>query len=289
MRLYTFDDLRVGASSNDHGLVDVTGLLEIGTSPHQRMSSLIADWTRLREPVAAAVAGGPELSLQDVTLRAPIPSPTLVLAAPVNYRRHQREMGGPDGVYAGQPIHTIETYAGFVKASSSVIGPDEAILLPVGDRRFDHEGEVGVVIGATATGVSRYRALDYVFGYVPLLDITMRGSEDRSYRKSFDTFTPIGPAIVTADEVADPSDISFNLTVNGALRQQANTKDLIYDIPRLVEFYSNVMTLHPGDVIATGTPEGVGELTPGDEVVLTLKQIGRLRMTVQARPASSVE
>jgi 2-keto-4-pentenoate hydratase/2-oxohepta-3-ene-1,7-dioic acid hydratase in catechol pathway len=120
---------------------------------------------------------------------------------------------------------------------------------------------------------------------VPLLDMTLRGAEDRSYRKSFDTFTPIGPAIVTADEVGDPGALDFELTVNGELRQRANTRDLIYDVPRLVELYSEAMTLEPGDLIATGTPEGVGPIEPGDEVVLTIPAVGRLTMPVRARGA----
>jgi 2-keto-4-pentenoate hydratase/2-oxohepta-3-ene-1,7-dioic acid hydratase in catechol pathway len=150
----------------------------------------------------------------------------------------------------------------------------------VSGRRVDHEAELGVVIGRTAARVGRDQAVEHVFGYVPLLDITMRGDEDRSYRKSFDTFTPIGPAIVTADEVPDPGMLDIELTVNGELRQRANTRDLIYDVPRLVEFYSAAMTLEPGDVIATGTPAGVGPLSPGDEIVLDIGTVGRLSMRV---------
>jgi 2-keto-4-pentenoate hydratase/2-oxohepta-3-ene-1,7-dioic acid hydratase in catechol pathway len=192
-------------------------------------------------------------------------------------------MGGDAGVYSGATIKDISTYAGFVKASTSIAGPDGAIEKPFPDRRMDHEAELGVVIGPRASRVGRANALDHVFGYVPLLDITLRGEEDRSYRKSFDTFTPIGPAIVTADEVADPGALDIELTVNGEPRQKANTRDLIYDVPRLIELYSEAMTLEPGDVIATGTPEGVGPLEPGDEVVLTIESVGRLTMPVRAR------
>jgi 2-keto-4-pentenoate hydratase/2-oxohepta-3-ene-1,7-dioic acid hydratase in catechol pathway len=279
VRLYCFDEHRIGVGTGADALVDVTSLVA-DVVPESRMAALIAAWQRLRGSLQDASTSGIALALDRVTLRAPLPAPRNVIAAPVNYRRHQEEMGGVGGVYTGAEIQTIETYAGFIKASSSVIGPDEAIRLPFPDRRFDHEAEVGVVIGARAASVSRGRALDHVFGYVPLLDITMRGSEDRSYRKSFDTFTPIGPAIVTADEVPDPAAIDFALTVGGELRQRANTRDLIYDIPRLVELYSAGMALEPGDLIATGTPEGVGQITPGDEVVLSLEGIGRLVMQV---------
>jgi 2-keto-4-pentenoate hydratase/2-oxohepta-3-ene-1,7-dioic acid hydratase in catechol pathway len=280
VRLYCFDDLRIGVGAGTDALVDVTSLVG-DVAPPSRMAALIAAWPQLRGQLEVASTGPCALPLDGVTIRAPLPAPRNVIAAPVNYRRHQEEMGGVDGVYTGAEIETIETYAGFVKASSSVAGPDTPIRLPFPDRRFDHEAEVGVVIGARAASVTREHALDHVFGYVPLLDITMRGSEDRSYRKSFDTFTPIGPAIVTADEVPDPGAIGFELTVSGELRQRANTRDLIYDIPRLIELYSAAIALEPGDLIATGTPEGVGQITPGDEVVLSLEGIGRLAMHVE--------
>ncbi|MDW5593435.1 fumarylacetoacetate hydrolase family protein [Conexibacter stalactiti] len=285
MHLYSFDDFRLGAGRGDGRLAEITDLVDETVAHDRRMATLIAVWDELRPAVESAIAAGPQLDVADVTLRAPLPAPGTLAAAPVNYKRHQDEMGGEGGVYDGEVIKTIETYAGFVKASSSIAGPDERILLPFDDRRFDHEAEIGVVIGSTASSVPRERAMDHVFGYVPLLDITMRGQEDRSYRKSFDTFTPIGPAIVTADEVADHADIAFELTVNGELRQRANTCDLIYDIPRLVELYSTAMTLSPGDLIATGTPEGVGEIRPGDEVVLTIDGIGQLTMQTAARAA----
>jgi 2-keto-4-pentenoate hydratase/2-oxohepta-3-ene-1,7-dioic acid hydratase in catechol pathway len=143
-----------------------------------------------------------------------------------------------------------------------------------------------VVIGKTASRVRAERAHDYIFGYTPLLDITLRGEEDRSYRKSFDTFTPIGPSIVTADEVRNPDALDITLTVNGEVRQSANTRDLIYGVPRLVELYSGAMTLQPGDIIATGTPEGVGMLASGDEVVLSIDTVGELKMPVTYREAS---
>lgn len=283
MHLYNFDDFRLGAGSGNGSVVDVTSVVEPAVAPMRRMEALIATWATARPSVEQALASQPSIPLSGVTVRAPLPAPGNVIAAPVNYRRHQAEMGGADGVYGGASIQTIETYAGFIKASSSVIGQDEPVRLPFPDRRFDHEGEIGIVIGRRAEGVTKPRALEYVFGFVPLLDITMRGPEDRSFRKSFDTFTPIGPAIVTVDEVADSANIAFELTVNGELRQRGNSRDLIYDLPRLVELYSSVIRLEPGDLIASGTPEGVGEIRPGDAIALTIDGIGRLEMAVAAR------
>jgi 2-keto-4-pentenoate hydratase/2-oxohepta-3-ene-1,7-dioic acid hydratase in catechol pathway len=282
-----FDDHRLGVLAGGGRLADVTEIVGEHVPPLDRMTALIAIWPQSGRTVAGIASGEGESELANVTLRAPQPRPSKIVAAPVNYRLHQEEMGGDRGVYEGATVHTIETYAGFIKAPSSIVGPDRPIEIPFADRRVDHEAEVGVVIGRRAARVSRSDALDCVFGYVPLLDITMRGEEDRSYRKSFDTFTPIGPAIVTADEVSDPGAIDFELTVNGETRQRANTRDLIYDIPRLIEFYSNAFTLEAGDIIATGTPEGVGPIQPGDRVVLSVAGVGELTMAVVARGESA--
>jgi 2-keto-4-pentenoate hydratase/2-oxohepta-3-ene-1,7-dioic acid hydratase in catechol pathway len=284
MRLCTFDDYRVGVIAADGAVADITHLVPGQVAARDRMTAVIGDWDTLRAPVGKARATA-SLRLDELTLRAPQPSPGKIIAAPVNYRLHQVEMGGGQGVYAGAEIKTIETYAGFIKAPSSIVGPDGAIELPDGDRRVDHEAEIGVVIGRQAKDVRSEDALDHIFGYVPLMDITIRGEEDRSFRKSYDTFTPIGPAIVTADEIEDPENLSFELTVDGERRQRSNTSQMIYGIRRLVELYSQAMTLEPGDLIATGTPEGVGPIHEGEEVVLTIPAIGQLAMPVRRRRA----
>jgi 2-keto-4-pentenoate hydratase/2-oxohepta-3-ene-1,7-dioic acid hydratase in catechol pathway len=283
VRLYGFADGRLGAGVGHEHLVDITGVVGEEVAQHARMTSLIARWGELAGAVAERAAGGERLPLEGVVLGPPLPRPGKVIAAPVNYRTHQREMGGEGGVYEGAKISDIRTYAGFIKASTSITGPGGVVELPFAARRVDHEAELGVVIGRTAARVKSADALAHVFGYVPLLDITLRGPEDRSYRKSFDTFTPIGPAIVTADEVPDPGSLELELTVNGAVRQRAGTGDLIYDVPRLVELYSEAMTLEPGDIIATGTPDGVGPLAPGDDVRLAISGLGELRVTVGRR------
>lgn len=286
MRLYCFDDHQLGVLSEDGRLADVTGLVG-DAAPHDRMTALIERWPSVAGDVAAAALGSATIDLRSTRIVAPQPRPGKIIAAPVNYRLHQQEMGGETGVYQGQVIHTIETYGGIVKASSSVAGPSDEIRLPLTDRRFDHEAELGVVIGRRASHVARSSALGYVFGYMPLLDITLRGDEDRSFRKSFDTFTPIGPAIVTADEVGNPGALDFQLTVNDEVRQSANTRDLIYDVPKLIEYYSSLMTLEAGDILATGTPEGVGQIQSGDEVQLTIDKVGQLNMRVALSPAPS--
>ena len=283
MRVCVYNDDRVGALASDSTIVDLTDLLPEHTPGDERMNALIAHWDAVKPTAAERAAAGGGVPETEAVLRAPQPRPRNLFAAPVNYHKHQQEMGGDAGVYVGRQILTAEVRKGFLKAATSIVGPDGAIELPWEDRRFDHEAEIGVIIGKKASRVSTDDALDYVFGYTPLLDITLRGEEDRSFRKSFDTFTPIGPYIVTADEVDDPEKLDFWLTVNGEERQKSNTSYLIYGIAKLIEVYSEVMTLQPGDIIATGTPEGVGQIVPGDTVVLTIPEVGELTMPVVAR------
>lgn len=218
----------------------------------------------------------PSLPLSEAVLRAPLSRPGKIVAAPVNYLDHKVEM---------HEQKTIAEYGVFLKANTSVIGPGEDVRLPFSDMRTDQEGELAVVIGRTASHVSVDEALDHVFGYTGVLDITVRSTEDRSTRKSFDTFTPLGPWIVTADEVGDPDTIALECWVGGDLRQQTNTSELIFSIAQLVAYASSVMTLHPGDVIATGTPKGVGPLSDGTRIRLDLERIGTLEVGVSGRDA----
>jgi 2-keto-4-pentenoate hydratase/2-oxohepta-3-ene-1,7-dioic acid hydratase in catechol pathway len=283
MKLYVYNDYRLAVLAGDGTLADITDLVPAHTSPKERTNALVAAWSEARDTVAGRARAGNGVALADVTVRAPQPQPRNLFAAPINYHKHQQEMGGGNGVYGDRQILDVSVRKGFLKAVTSIVGPDGAIELPFADRRFDHEAEVGIIISKEAKRVSEEEALDYVFGYTPLLDITLRGEEDRSWRKSMDTFTPIGPYIVTADEIEDPADLDFWLTVNGELRQKSNTSYLIYSIAKLISEYSQVVTLQPGDIIATGTPEGVGQILPGDTVVLTIPAIGELTMPVTAR------
>jgi 2-keto-4-pentenoate hydratase/2-oxohepta-3-ene-1,7-dioic acid hydratase in catechol pathway len=202
----------------------------------------------------------------------PIPDPSKIVAAPVNYRDHAEEMA---------QTTDVRNQGVFLKAPSSLIGSGGTVQLPYSDRRFDQEGELAVVIGRTARHVSPDEALDHVFGYLCLLDITMRGGhEDRSLRKSFDSFTPIGPHIVTADEIPDPGALKLRCSVSGVLRQDASTANLIFDVPRLLSYASSVMTLQPGDIVTTGTPAGVGPIAGGDEVTVEIDGVGVLTVHV---------
>jgi 2-keto-4-pentenoate hydratase/2-oxohepta-3-ene-1,7-dioic acid hydratase in catechol pathway len=252
MRLVSYDDGRVGALAGDHVL----------PLPVRTMRDAIAAWDAgelaLPRPDQA-------IPLGEVRLRVPVADPSKIIAAPVNYRDHQAEMNVDAQVGA---------LGFFLKAPSSLLDPGGTIQLPYHDRRFDQEGELALVIGRTARRVSEPDALSCVFGYTGLLDITMRGGEDRSARKSFETFTPMGPVLVTADEFGDPGDVELRCLVSGELRQKASTRDLIWGVARLVAYASSVTTLYPGDVISTGTPAGVGPLAAGDTIRLELSGLG---------------
>lgn len=244
----------------------------VGTGGHSTMRSLVARWGEL----APLLAGASELTWQalaGVRLGPVVPDPSKVIAAPVNYVDHMHEMS--------EDFH-VGALGVFLKAPSSVLGPDQCIELPYTDRRFDQEGELALVIGRRARHVTEADALHYVFGYTGCLDITMRGGEDRSTRKSFDTFTPVGPWLVTSDEFGSPAEVDLSCSVNGKVRQHATTRDLIWGVAALVAYASSVMTLEPGDVITTGTPAGVGQVHDGDTIELRLSGIGPLRATVSA-------
>jgi 2-keto-4-pentenoate hydratase/2-oxohepta-3-ene-1,7-dioic acid hydratase in catechol pathway len=175
----------------------------------------------------------------------------------------------------------------FLKANSALIGPAEGIPIRFPERRNDHEAEIVMVIGKTGSDIPHARALDYVAGYCLGLDMTVRGREDRSFRKSIDGYAVLGPWMVTADEIADPDSLPISLTVNGETRQNSNTNMLIYDCRRLIEFASSFYTLYPGDLIYTGTPEGVGPVKPGDIIVCRSSAVlGELKVAVRAHDAA---
>ena len=280
MRLVVYDDWRLGVI-RDGEVVDVSDLVGAGDAswPPVFLLRAIADFDRLRPALEQAVRSRPSRPLAQLHLEAPVVFPSKVIAAPVNYRAHIEEMRP---LVKGE-LHAIERYGVFLKAPSSVVGPGATVELPFPDRRTDHEVELGVVIGRMARNVAVADAMRHVFGYSGVLDITVRGDEDRSTRKSFDTFTPVGPALVTADEIPDPHGLQLQLWVNGERRQNGNTRDMIWNVPKLIEYASHVMTLYPGDLFSTGTPDGVGPLRAGDQVTIDVERIGRMSVKVDLR------
>jgi 2-keto-4-pentenoate hydratase/2-oxohepta-3-ene-1,7-dioic acid hydratase in catechol pathway len=285
MRIVVFDDFRIGTWEED-GIHDLTDLVPGSgdfVAPY-RMNEFIAQFQDLLPHIETRRRRAPATPVSAVRLQPPTPRPTNFLAAPINYRAHGTEMQGP--MASGGT--SAREMGFFVKASGSICGPSDAIELPPNRaRRFDHEAEVGFVIGREARGVTRESALEHVFGYTLVVDATMRMTEtereERTLRKSFWTFSPTGPCIVTADEIPDPSVLTVRLWINDELRQEGPLTELILDIPGLIEQASAVLPLQPGDLYATGTPSGIGPIVPGDELLIREDRIGEMRLPVRTR------
>ena len=263
-------------TSDDGQAYDLSELLsEPRAAPGPgRMLQLAEEWPAVRAAVASRGLDTVATSAVGTTgWGPPVPRPPKIVGAALNYRAHAEEMrSGP----------TVETGGLFLKAGSSVVGPGATVVLPFADRRIDQEAELGVVIGRAARRVAAAAALDHVLGYTCLLDISVRGDGDRSILKSFDTFTPLGPFLATPETVGDPGALRLRCWVGDELRQDASTSELLRSVPDLIAEISSVMTLEPGDVIATGTPAGVGPLAPGDRIAVEIERVGRLEVAVDA-------
>ncbi|KAA9031674.1 fumarylacetoacetate hydrolase family protein [Niallia endozanthoxylica] len=275
MKIALFNENRVGVVDGSN-VIDITELTAWNNEePQASLVKLMGEFETLRPKIEAGLSSCPVYPVSDVALRAPVPNPSKIVAAPINYILHKQEMN---------TALTVDGLGFFLKSPSSIIGPDQTVLLPFRDRRVDHEAEIAFVVGKEAKDVKAEDASEYIFGYLALMDITVRGKEDRPWRKSFDTFTPIGPWIVTGDEVENPNQLQMNLWVNDEIRQSANTSDLIYDCYKFFEAASSVMTLLPGDIITTGTPEGVAPITKGDTVRIHIERIGEFSVQVDYKP-----
>lgn len=222
--------------------------------------------------IASLIATDVRHRSAEVRFLAPC-APTKVVAVGLNYRDHARELGMP---LPEDPII-------FLKPPTTVVGPDEAIRYPAMSGRVDYEAELGVVIGKTARGIPPGEAGGHILGYTCANDVTARDLQKKDGQwtraKSFDTFCPIGPWIETD---LDPADLLVESYLNGERKQSSRTSQFLFDIPRLVSFISRIMTLHPGDLIITGTPAGIGPMRPGDEIEVRIEGIGSLINTVSA-------
>lgn len=275
MKLVRFDGGHIGVSDGKK-IVDVTELC--GASPNEwppvGINRLIKSYPLMEALLRQELQSNNGIPLETVRLETPIPWPNKLLAYPVNYHDHATEM-------ASRGLANIQGF--FLKANSSLSGPADAIELPaLPGREIHHECEIALIIGKEGRQIPVEEALDHLFGYACLIDVTVRGKEERVMRKSYDTFTPVGPWIVTADEIPDPFNIGMRLWVNDELRQHANTKDLIVDIPQMISIASSATTLYPGDLIAAGTPAGVGPIRAGDIVTIEVEHVGRMQIPVIA-------
>jgi 2-keto-4-pentenoate hydratase/2-oxohepta-3-ene-1,7-dioic acid hydratase in catechol pathway len=283
MRLVTFQR---GGNASEPGVVrdrEVIGLSRLGFPD---LLSFIRGGTEAQVRARTWVAEAPAAAvapLESVHLLAPLPRPPKVICVGLNYRDHAEE--------SNMPIPSVPTI--FAKFPTAVIGPEENIVLPKSSTRPDYEAELAFVIGEGGRHIAASEWRQHVFGYTMMNDVSARdyqmATSQWTMGKTFDTFAPMGPWIVTADEIADPHALDISLTLNGERMQNSNTRNLIFRIPELIAFLSSVFTLEPGDVVSTGTPSGVGfarkppvYLQPGAEVVVRIEGLGELRNPVVA-------
>ena len=296
MKLCRYDDDRLGVVRGD--LVhDVTAAqTEIRTAAPYAMKgdAVVAALPQWRERLERAADKTPGKPIAQIKLLAPVARPTKLTCAPTNYQAHIDEMRQAaqqpgSQIVAAQSSKILEAGM-FLKANSALVGPSEGIPIRFPGRRNDHEVELVMVIGKAGSNIAQADALDYVAGYCLGLDMTVRGREDRSFRKSVDGYAVLGPWLVTADELPDPDAVPISLAVNGEVRQNSNTGQLIYNCRRLIEFASEFYTLYPGDLVYTGTPEGVGPVKAGDVIVCrSSPALGELKIAVRAHQLGTVE
>jgi 2-keto-4-pentenoate hydratase/2-oxohepta-3-ene-1,7-dioic acid hydratase in catechol pathway len=233
-------------------------------------------------PAALEKARANPLPLSSVRLDAPVGNPGKIIGAPINYNAHIEESVQDVGISHGRNVTSISDWGLFLKSSASLIGVSDDIELSFLDRRNDHEIELGVIIGKQGRHIKRKNALDFVAGYTTCLDMTLRGKEFQCFRKSIDTYSVVGPFFVTKDEISNPNELDLWLNVNGLLRQKSNTRHMVFSVERLIEYASSFYTLYPGDIIMTGTPEGVGPVVPGDVIECGVQNVGAFKINVVA-------
>ena len=286
MRLCRFNDSRLGIVQNNT-VYDVTQALEAipaGTWPPAPGDPLILHLAAVRARAESLAGSAQTFSLASVTLHCFLTQPTKVIGAPVNYSAHISEAHADKNISFGRTSPPIAKIGLFLKANSCLAGPAEGVVHSFAGRRIDHEMELGVVIGKVARHVLEADALDYVAGYTIALDMTLRGEEDRTFRKSPDSFGIVGPWLVTADEIANPGALDIRLSVGGVVRQSSNTSKLIFGVGKLIELASQFYTLFPGDIIMTGTPAGVAPVEAGDVMDCEIEGVGRMAVPVHPEP-----
>jgi 2-keto-4-pentenoate hydratase/2-oxohepta-3-ene-1,7-dioic acid hydratase in catechol pathway len=265
------------------------GLLPKGAS----MIDFITRYDSLKNSLEGAIAEGKKVSLNSNLLKPPVERPSKIWAAAFNYKRGTSDLkdaAGRGETLKFTPDQILEMT--FLKPSSAVIGPEQAILIPRGERTVYPELELCVVIGKEARNVSKAEALEFIFGYTVILDVTARGPNPpgtgvgscRSVRKGFETFAPIGPWITTRDEIPEPQNLMMNLWIDGELRQSANTSGMINGVAELVSFLSEVTTLFPGDLISTGNPDSPAfqrKLVASEKLKAEIEKIGPMNLLVR--------
>jgi len=280
MKICRFNQNHIGLVTGDR-VHDVTDLFDLDVRwPVPIGDPVIQQMPDRLDAMRAQAASSEGIPIAAVTFNSPVASPGKIIGAPINYRAHIDEANADEAINHGKTFTSLEQYGLFLKANSSLIGPESEVQLRFPDRRNDHEVELAVIIGKGGSFISREAALDHVLGYAIGLDMTTRGPEFPGFRKSLDSFAVLGPWITTKDEIADPNRLDLSIRVNGEMRQSSNTRLLIFDVQRLIEYASRFYTLHPGDIIMTGTPEGVSEVKPGDRMEAIIEGLGTLTIGI---------
>lgn len=287
MKLCRFNQSRMGLVEGD-SVYDITELFDL--SPRWPLPQ--GDWIiRQVMPLLSAIKEHSHamsvIPLADVRLESPVANPGKIIGAPINYKAHIEEANATTEINYGKQFTKIEQFGLFIKASSSLIGPSDSVRLRFPERRSDHEVELAVVIGRETRMVKAAEALDHVLGYSIGLDMTVRGPEFPGFRKSVDSYSVLGPWIVTGDEIDEPDNLELDIKVNGEIRQNSNTSHLLMKVRELIAYASRFYTLYPGDIIMTGTPEGVSQVFPGDIMEAEVERIGTMRIGIAS--AWSVE
>ena len=280
MKICRYGVGRIGEVVDDQ-VIDITNLVEDLAGPiGQGLDPVLTALPALIGMDPRKTRVGRRHAREDVLLRAPVLRPGKIIAAPVNYRNHIAEAEADTGVRYGHTITDIEKAGLFLKASSALAGPSEMLGIRFPDRRTEYEIELVAVIGTGGTNIPEHDALSHVAGYTVGLDITLRGPEDRSFRKSIDGYAIVGPWLTTSDEVPDPDRLNLTLEQNGWVKQQANTAQMVFGVARLISFASSFYSLEPGDILFTGTPEGVGPIVAGDTLRAAIDGLGAMTVEV---------
>jgi 2-keto-4-pentenoate hydratase/2-oxohepta-3-ene-1,7-dioic acid hydratase in catechol pathway len=284
MKICRFDDNQLGVIQGNN-VLNVSQALVVLPSlnwPYPNGDQLIANLDSVISVIKDIRDTAPSKPISEVKLLSPVANPMNIVGAPINYQKHIDEANTDDGIVSGRPITNIWDWGMFLKSNSSLVGAGEGVALRFVDNRNDHEVELAAIIGKEGTNISAENALDHVAGYAIGLDMTTRGKELQSFRKSSDTYSVLGPWMVTKDEIENPNELDLTISVNGKERQSSNTNQLVYNVQKCIEYTTTRYTLYPGDIIMTGTPDGVGPVEPGDTMIAEIEKIGRMEVKVRA-------
>lgn len=283
MKICRFNDDRLGVMDED-GVLDVSAALECLPAvrwPYPPGDAVCANWDILRPAIEAALRDATRHRLGDVRLLSPVANPGKI----IGIARNRKNLAA-ENLDLGTPMVNARSDTDpifmFIKANSALAGPSDGVSLRFTERRNDPEVELTVVIGKGGTYINYHDALDHVFGYTIGFDMTLRGPESASSRKSIDSYALLGPCIALAEDIADPDRLEFSLAINGTEIQRSNTSELAFNIPSLIAHASTFYTLYPGDVIMAGTPVGFEPVHPGDIMVAEIAGIGSMTVAVKA-------